>query len=948
MDYENNYTKNAVALDPYNANTVLRTFIWDNVANTARIYSVVQVGNFIQIYNSNQPNPSANLVDTIELDNDPDKPLSMASVNGYLIIATGSSEVTVLTATGGDYLTITVTTKRLQTRDKWGVESGVPPGVRPTTLDRTFHYYNLLNQGWPTSALSFLDKNGDDAFTRNPITHMAAATGTYPSEAELYHAFRGDAALEIFAIGAYNPWLAQALFFGTSEAPKGNAIIDVFNRGSSRKAHKPHTTFQSQYLKEDQTFGGITSVVSYAGRVFYTFSVTGTNDTDSRSPDLGTMVFFSQVASNFDSLFKCYSQNDPSAEDLNAPLDTDGGFVNIQQAGEILTQATIGQSLFVFASNGVWEINGGESGFSATNVNLSKTTSVGCIGAGSVINTEDSLTYWATGGIYQIGIDPVSLRGGLQDLTEATIQTLYTEIPYTDRQKAVGTYVKAEKQVRWLYRDATTPNPYMYNRELIFDRSLGAFYTNTIQVSPDDLDPRVFGYLAQTGVTIAISEEQLVVGNNVVIINTYADTSIMEEHFASGLTPYAPALVAPDAFSVTASYGGGLQLDAGNGSPGAAPGLSQLVGPGYTRSTSNTTDRLKSFSMKFQTANSSPGLPDVEDPAVFINGIGGSDLLNIRTGSTPTGAGSAGLVRACRIYFTGTNHSNYSGGSDWGLELSSGELARNTWYQIDVDITYPGDPTTPVTYRARLTNLDTSSLISDRTINSTSNYEDIDFNLIAAEFGFLYRWGALGSEIADIVMIGETQTGTEDVIVFAETQTSGSESLKYATIETLAASTSQVTASELKNTDFMDWYTTDLTGIDAAAYLLTGALTAGNSQSKKQAVYVTTYMELTDNAVSLVGDGYVSETPSSCFMHAQWEWTNDVNTGRWSTPQQIYRIRRLKLPTGGTLDYGYEVVVARSKVRGSGRALSLYFATEQGHDCHLYGWSHNITENPVT
>jgi len=76
-------------------------------------------------------------------------------------------------------------------------------------------------------------------------------------------------------------------------------------------------------------------------------------------------------------------------------------------------------------------------------------------------------------------------------------------------------------------------------------------------------------------------------------------------------------------------------------------------------------------------------------------------------------------------------------------------------------------------------------------------------------------------------------------------------------------------------------------------------------------------------------------------MRAIWEWTNDPTTGRWSRPQQVYRLPRFVL-YDSSHTFNFDVVNTRNKVRGKGRALSLKFYSEAGKDMHLLGWGMDI------
>ena len=65
---------------------------------------------------------------------------------------------------------------------------------------------------------------------------------------------------------------------------------------------------------------------------------------------------------------------------------------------------------------------------------------------------------------------------------------------------------------------------------------------------------------------------------------------------------------------------------------------------------------------------------------------------------------------------------------------------------------------------------------------------------------------------------------------------------------------------------------------------------------------------------------------------------------------QAYRYRKQYTPSGPEDDYdtGFEVVSSRNKLRGRGKAFSIYFETEPNKDCRLIGWSLALNGNTFT
>ncbi len=84
------------------------------------------------------------------------------------------------------------------------------------------------------------------------------------------------------------------------------------------------------------------------------------------------------------------------------------------------------------------------------------------------------------------------------------------------------------------------------------------------------------------------------------------------------------------------------------------------------------------------------------------------------------------------------------------------------------------------------------------------------------------------------------------------------------------------------------------------------------------------------------------DNESSCLVSHQWQWSDSVNSNRWTKPVQYYRLRNPYYPGSGSISDGFYVVETRNKVRGNGKVLSIKFATEPGKHCTIHGWSVNF------
>lgn len=184
--------------------------------------------------------------------------------------------------------------------------------------------------------------------------------------------------------------------------------------------------------------------------------------------------------------------------------------------------------------------------------------------------------------------------------------------------------------------------------------------------------------------------------------------------------------------------------------------------------------------------------------------------------------------------------------------------------------------------------------------------------------------------------------GTGDVQVTLATPIRGALSTKYLCVEPQDSTNSKVTWGEYSNTSFLEWEAADGTGITYLSYLLTGYELFGDMSRNKYVPYITCHFGRTETGfVANAGGGFDAVGASSCLLQARWEWSNSVASGRWGDAQQVYRLQRLYIPTGAsdTYDDGFSVCTTKSKLRGKGQAVSLYFYSEEGKDMHILGWA---------
>ena len=189
-------------------------------------------------------------------------------------------------------------------------------------------------------------------------------------------------------------------------------------------------------------------------------------------------------------------------------------------------------------------------------------------------------------------------------------------------------------------------------------------------------------------------------------------------------------------------------------------------------------------------------------------------------------------------------------------------------------------------------------------------------------------------------------SNSESVIVPYEFQDSVLQTTRYLIVRYLFG-LPYLTFGLYNNTSFRDWESVDGAGVDAAAYLVTGAVTAGDSSVAKQMPYLTLHFNRTESGVDTLLE---PQNQSACLVQSQWDWSNSANSNKWSSKFQGYRQRKAYLPEGAddVYDTGFQLVTTKNKIRGRGRAFALRMETEPAKDCQIVGWSIALNGNPVT
>ena len=340
-------------------------------------------------------------------------------------------------------------------RDMQGVDDGytttnrIPVADYNTFINTTAYkgrQYNLLNQGWNTTNLN---------------TYITS-TLTAPSNADVWT--YGKDANDVFQPA----WLNKQ-DFGNTPAPKGRYIHSNYYYSPMDNVYGTGTNTATYRVA---TYERPSTCAYYAGRL-WTAGVSDSNHSGE--------ILFSRVIETASDAGMCYQLADPTSEIISALQPDDGGTIRIPETGVIHRLVPIANGIAVVAKNGVWLVRGAvDGGFTADTFSVVKVTSVGTDSPKTVIEVEGSIMYAARAGLYVLTPNRAGTLDA-QNMTQTTVQSEYTKIPYENLRVAKAVFDSVEREVKLYYNnDPLSPIRYWYNEILTFDTRLSAFYRSTV------------------------------------------------------------------------------------------------------------------------------------------------------------------------------------------------------------------------------------------------------------------------------------------------------------------------------------------------------------------------------------------------------------------------------------------------------------------------------------
>lgn len=347
-----------------------------------------------------------------------------------------------------------------------------------------------------------LNSSSTNANAIDPIAKFHNELQRYPGNNKQWWAAKAQADDDDKKIkeGDFLPKVLDKVFSGNNKAPRGHFLLNAFRKNRSNASG-----IAGLNIEEIKTRAS--SVCFFSGRAWWAGPST---------------VYYSQIINHRAKAGLCYQEADPTSEDISDLIASDGGVVPIPEAQDICRLVPFSNGVVVFAKNGVWFVNGGDSAFSATDVSMNKVSAVGTKSPMSIVPVQDMIFWWSETGIHALQqaagqFGPIPGKFGNDNIAEQTIQSFYNKIPEDAKIEAKGIYDPKNNVVQWIYSD-----PYeklRYNKILNFDITLQCFYP--WEVTQIENGPKLGGVILDKGyITTEFQENVLTTLGDTIVTNS--------------------------------------------------------------------------------------------------------------------------------------------------------------------------------------------------------------------------------------------------------------------------------------------------------------------------------------------------------------------------------------------------------------------------------------------
>jgi hypothetical protein len=230
------------------------------------------------------------------------------------------------------------------------------------------------------------------------------------------------------------------------------------------------------------------SVAFYSGRLFYA---------GIEAFSLNNTIFFTPILEKTSQYGECYQLNDPTGEFFFDLLPSDGGTIVIPEMGKVTRLVNCKNALIVVATNGVWSIQGSAGNFfRANDYQIKKITTIGSTSPLSFVDNQGLPVWWGQEGIFSLKFDQSYDAFNLEYLSVGIVDIFFNNIPIENRKYVKGVYSPTDYLIFWMFYDGELgTEKYVYNRALVYDARVKAYYPWTFTSPVGTLDLRGLLYV---------------------------------------------------------------------------------------------------------------------------------------------------------------------------------------------------------------------------------------------------------------------------------------------------------------------------------------------------------------------------------------------------------------------------------------------------------------------
>lgn len=484
-------------------------YLWKNANGVPNLnLRLIQIGNEIKVFEDKTPLSQQTILRTINLASAARR-AEYVEVGKALVVTNGASDPIVITISGTEgSVSVASETLSILVRVDYRLHNS-PPGVVGTSqfLPSVTEEFDLRNSGWPFDRLCATREDGDsDPRWNDPAGFFRQVIGYWPGISLNPKYMILDTAEDPDSVGTFSPRkVNEDAFFGNSVPPLGHYITSAWSIDARQlmladlKSPTPsefrnpisqiNPLLTSETVKSSGTFQNATSNRPTCVGYINGHALFGGLDLFNKPT-----LWVSQLVKTTDNIGRCYQEADPTADEINDLVATDGGVLHPVGMSTPIAIREFNNGAIIFAQNGVWHLSGSGTGeaFSMTSFRFTRITSINAVSAGSILEVEGAILYWSEEGIIQIATNQFG-EANAENLTKNTINKFYNAIGDRALPNINGVYASAEKRVYWFVPDSRQESGYFRSDTqlvVVLDLRLPGFYIYNLAVSTDAAVPR--------------------------------------------------------------------------------------------------------------------------------------------------------------------------------------------------------------------------------------------------------------------------------------------------------------------------------------------------------------------------------------------------------------------------------------------------------------------------